>query len=197
MASNLLSEKIPNEKWKTVNNFNDIYAISNMGRLASKKSGEWKVLSNINTKGGYFSVVLTNGKNKKSTRIHRLVYEAFVSEIPNGKKYHIHHLNGDKQDNRVENLALESAHAHSLIHSKENPHQIEGMIRYNKYIKTRKIIQRDLNGNFLNIFANGKDASDNTGVCHRNIMQVASKEPYNKKGFIRKQAGGYIWEFAN
>ena len=36
----------------------------------------------------------------------------------------------------------------------------------------------------------GKD-----GVCQRNILQVANKEPYNDKGFIRKQAGGYIWRF--
>ena len=30
--------------------------------------------------------------------------------------------------------------------------------------------------------------------CARNIRQVASKEPYNKKGSVRKQAGGFIWE---
>lgn len=34
-----------------------------------------------------------------------------------------------------------------------------------------------------------------TGICQRNISQVASKEPYNSKGSVRKQAGGYAWEF--
>lgn len=33
-------------------------------------------------------------------------------------------------------------------------------------------------------------------VCQRNILQVANKEPYNKNGKIRKQAGGFIWKFA-
>lgn len=34
-----------------------------------------------------------------------------------------------------------------------------------------------------------------TGICQRNILQVANKEPYNSKGSIRKQAGGYVWKF--
>ena len=34
-----------------------------------------------------------------------------------------------------------------------------------------------------------------TGICSRNILQVANKEPFNKKGNIRKSAGGYIWKF--
>lgn len=47
----------------------------------------------------------------------------------------------------------------------------------------------------IGVFANSKEASDATGVCQRNIRQVASKEPFNKKGGVRKQAGGYIWKF--
>lgn len=30
-------------------------------------------------------------------------------------------------------------------------------------------------------------------LFRRNIKQVANQEPYNDKGFTRKQAGGYIW----
>ena len=33
------------------------------------------------------------------------------------------------------------------------------------------------------------------GICGRNILQVANKEPYNSKGSVRKQAGGYVWKF--
>ena len=45
-------------------------------------------------------------------------------------------------------------------------------------------------------YENSCDASVSTGVCQRNILQVANKEPYNKNGKIRKQAGGFIWKFA-
>jgi hypothetical protein len=34
-----------------------------------------------------------------------------------------------------------------------------------------------------------------TGICARNILQVANKTPYNTKGKTRSMAGGYIWVF--
>lgn len=52
-----------------------------------------------------------------------------------------------------------------------------------------------LDGEFINSYSNAADAYRDTGVCQRNILQVASKTPFNDKGSIRKQAGGYIWRF--
>ena len=52
---------------------------------------------------------------------------------------------------------------------------------------------KTLDGVFIEEFANGSDAEKKSGVCRRNILQVANKEEY-KKGRTRKQAGGYIWE---
>lgn len=89
------------EIWKDVKGFEGIYLISNKGRLASSKRGDWCVLSNVNSKGWYISVVLQYGDNRKSTKIHRLVYETFVKSIPNGKRYHIHHKDGNKQNNAL------------------------------------------------------------------------------------------------
>lgn len=188
---------LPNEEWRPVRGFKNVYAISNKGRLASNKRKCWHVLSNKNSKGGYFSVILTDGVQKRHTRIHRLVYETFAKQLPKGKGNHIHHLNGNKQDNRIENLSFNTAKEHHLIHSKENPSKNYGMIFYNKYVKTKRIIQLDLEENELNVFANAVEASNATGVCRRNILQVAKQEPYNKKGNTRKQAGGYVWKFVD
>lgn len=184
------------EIWKDVKGFEGIYLISNKGRLASSKSGDWCVLSNVNSKGGYFAVMLRYGDKVIHTRIHRLVYDTFVGYIPKGKRYHIHHKDGNKQNNTLENLELIECRNHHIAHIKKNPKLIEGMIRYNKYERPNPISQFDLNGNFIKTYLNGKDASDATGVCQRNILQVANKEPFNKKGNIRKQAGGFIWRFA-
>lgn len=49
-------------------------------------------------------------------------------------------------------------------------------------------------GKLIAEYSNGKAASDETGVCQRNILQVCNKTEYSK-GRCRKQAGGYIWKF--
>lgn len=182
------------EIWKDVKDFEGVYKISNWGRLASMKAG-FKVLSQVNKKNGYFSVVLIYKNKKRHTRIHRLVYEAFVGEIPKGRKYHIHHINHNKQDNRVCNLKLLTSKEHYIADIEK--HNYCGMNNYNKYIRPKKISQYSLAGEFLASFANAKEASAATGVCGRNILQVANKTPYNKMGATRKQAGGYVWRFAN
>lgn len=183
-----------------VKGFEGVYRISNKGTLLSCKShrgtiknelADWHKLSNTNAKGGYLSVVLQWGEKKHSTRIHRLVYEHFVAPIPKGHKWHIHHINGNKQDNRVENLELLSSMEH--FHKDENKHTTVGMNHYNQYVRPQKIIQKDLQGNFIAEYENAAEASRATGVCARNIKQVAGKEEFSK-GHVRKQAGGFIWE---
>ena len=53
-----------------------------------------------NDKDGYLLVQCS--KTKKPKRVHRLVYETFVGEIPQG--YEIDHIKGNKEDNRLEML---------------------------------------------------------------------------------------------
>lgn len=74
---------------------------------------------------------------------------------------------------------------------------VTGITNYNRYKKPRKIQQYTKDGILLAEYVNGEVASRMTGVCQRNILQVANKEPFNKNGNIRKQAGGYIWKFAD
>lgn len=181
------------EVWKNVIGFESIYLISNFGRLASLKNGFY-ILSNTNKKGGYLSVVLKYNNKVRYTRIHRIVYESFIGNIPKNRQ--IHHINGNKQDNRLSNLELIDSKTHYHITVKENPNMIQSMIYYNKYIKNKKILQLDLNGAFIQKYNNAKEAYRITGVCSRNILQVANKTPY-KKNKTRKQAGGYMWRFEN
>ena len=46
---------------------------------------------------------------------HRLVWETINGPIP--VDYHVHHINGKKDDNRIENLALVHKSVHGAMHS--------------------------------------------------------------------------------
>ncbi len=182
------------ETWKDIKEFEGYYQISNKGRLKSfKLSKKGIVLKQTNKKKGYFSVVLNANKKTKYTRIHRLVAEYFLSN-PNNKPQ-VHHKDHNKQNNNVENLEWVTSRENTMYNLELSTKCIDGMIYYNKYVKPKKIYQFSKDGKLLDIFNNSKEASVKTKVCARNILQVASKTPFDKNGNYRKQAGGYIWKY--
>lgn len=89
------------EQWKPVVGYEGLYEISNRGRVLSLRSG--RVLKVWKHYRGGLRITLSKDGVQKMRQIHRMVYESFVGEIPEG--YVIRHLNDDSEDNRVENLA--------------------------------------------------------------------------------------------
>lgn len=185
-------ELLEGEEWKDIGGFEGKFAISSYGRLASCVQGRWNLRKLTNAKNDYFRVVLLSKERKRTKYIHRLVAEAFVAN-PNGLKY-VHHIDGNKQNNIASNLIWISGKEHQKLHTEENPNIISGMNYYNKHIRPKKIYQFNKDGEYIQYFENAKEASDLTGVCQRNILQVASKDEY-RPGKRRYSAGGYIWSF--
>lgn len=87
------------EQWLPVLGYEQ-YLVSSFGRVYSLKRE--RLLSQFNTLG-YLHVALYDGHgNQKTTKVHRLVAEAFLPRHP--KKDVVNHIDGDKSYNSVDNL---------------------------------------------------------------------------------------------
>jgi hypothetical protein len=93
------------EVWKDIKDFEGLYQVSNLGnvkRLKSKRVLSERLIGRSIDRYGYVKRVLSkNGKNFCFTE-HRLVGMTFI-ENPEDKST-INHINGIKEDNRLENL---------------------------------------------------------------------------------------------
>lgn len=93
------------------------YLVTNFGRIYSLNTNRF--LKQHKNRGGYFSVnMCIAGLKPRNARVHRLVARAFLEEMPEDKP-DVNHIDGNKENNRIENLewsnkSLNGFHAHKL-----------------------------------------------------------------------------------
>lgn len=117
------------EIWKPIKNYEDIYEVSDRGRVRTVKNkktnsslhGErvWKqrILKLKTDKNSYKRVTLYKHRTPKDFLVHRLVAKAFITEID--KKELINHIDCNPSNNYVSNLEW-CNHAENLKHAYEN-----------------------------------------------------------------------------
>jgi len=88
--------------WKDIKGYDGIYQISNMGKIRRKNGKKYSYPKGENHNTGYLRYRLYKNGKRKNMLAHRLVALSF---IPNPNNYpQINHINGNKSDNRIENL---------------------------------------------------------------------------------------------
>lgn len=95
------------EFWKPLSGYESIYLISSHGRIKRVKSGmgakKGLILKPRPTKDGYVKYALYDGVGGKQTFLaHRLVVINFIRPLVGSEE--VDHINGIKDDNRLQNL---------------------------------------------------------------------------------------------
>ena len=109
------------EIWKDIEGFPG-YQASNTGFIRGLRdyhgniTNTPKVLKTRINKDGYYELTLyTQERRKVTKRVHRVIAETFFGKHPG---LVVNHINGDKLDNRVENLEFVTAEQNSTLASK-------------------------------------------------------------------------------
>lgn len=162
------------EIWKDI--FDGKYQISNLGNIRSlnyHREKRIRELSKLKMPNGYETVkICINGKVKRYS-LHRLVAEAFIPNSENKKQ--VNHINGIKNDNRVENLEW-CTQSENQLHAVRNGLQ-----------RTKPILQYDLQGNFIKEWESSSEAGRYVKRAPTNITACCNNR--------MKTARGYIWKY--
>jgi hypothetical protein len=110
----------PHAEWRDVPEWEDLYQISDLGKLRAKKSrirGHYKAGDILNSRfssDGYETVALCRGQTRKTAFVHHLVMFAFVGARPEGMD--INHIDGVKANNCLSNLEY-ITHKENIYHA--------------------------------------------------------------------------------
>lgn len=176
---------------RKIKHFSEYY-ITNTGDVYSRKvtynpNGRIKKLKPCVVSSGYLGIDLSVNNKKQTKLVHRLVAEAFIPNPEN--KPQVNHINGNKADNRVENLewctrSENQKHKYRVLGAKAPR---GNMGKRGKLCSFSKIIQQIKNGEVVAEFYGSCEAERQTGINHGNITMCCNNK--------RKTTGGYQWKY--
>lgn len=191
-----------NEVWKTIDLFPK-YEVSNLGRIRSKKcnvrcgyngngtrviNGKILSLNNMNSYG-YNIASLYNENGRSNFLIHRLVAQSFIDNPDN--KPQVNHIDGNKQNNCVDNLEWVTSEE-NVKHAWKNglckiTDRWKKSFLENRFDRSKKVLCIDTNI----VFSSCRKAEEYYNISYNSVCRAANKNQ------PQKTAGGYHWEYVN
>lgn len=172
------------EEWRDVPGYEGFYQVSNLGRVKSmpnRSNHKGSMILSLSVVNGYMHVGLSKNAEQKICKVHRLVAAAFISNPRNLPQ--VNHKNGNKSDNRVENLEWVTAkentkHAHltGLAHAQKGVENSRSL----------KIVQLSMDGEEIARYVGTREAERKTGAYHSNISRCLNGKA--------RSAGGFKWK---
>ncbi len=188
------------EKWKDIKGYEGLYQVSNLGRVKSldryivNKNNKQQYYNGKILKGnirkGYLKLTLSKDNSQKTVPIHILVAKAFIPNPEN--KPEVNHIDGEKTNNCVSNLewatrSENELHAYKNGLAKPSLKQKEAVAKYAKENYSKKVLQYDLNGNFIKEWNSMHDVWRELGIRPSYICRCC-------KG-LRNHTYGYVWKY--
>ena len=184
------------EIWKDIPEYEGLYQASSLGNIRSidriiydknlKRSRNFKgkiLKQNIRNDGYLFVNLSKNGINKV-VKIHRIIAKTFIKNSNNYKC--INHINGNKQDNNINNLEW-CTYSHNIKEAYKLGLKKPISIKGGKNKCSKIVNQYDLDNNFIKKWYCIKDASKKLKIKDSNISLCCKGK--------RNKAGGYIWKY--
>lgn len=154
------------EVWKDIKGYEGLYQVSSLGNIKSldyNHTKKEKQLNLILQQDGYYAVNLMKNGKRKRLRVNRLVASTFLGD----SDLVVNHKNGNKLDNRLENLEWCSC-KENTIHAKKN-----------RLIKTRIIVTYNLDNGNLRFYDSAKLLAKEFNVTDSCIFDHIKREtPY-------------------
>ncbi|MBQ2152344.1 MAG: HNH endonuclease [Clostridia bacterium] len=105
---------LPGEMWKQIPFAPEYYA-SSEGRIFTTNRSKNRIKGLDHWSGDYIRVEFTiNGKRKRK-KLHQLIAELFCYGAIAKTEREVHHIDGDKTNNRADNLAFVPPHYHKAV----------------------------------------------------------------------------------
>ena len=188
------------EIWRDIKGYEGYYQVSNLGKVRSldryivNKKGERKhftekYLAQVSRRD-YLGVTLSKNNKSKMFSTHILVAETFIPNPEN--KPEINHIDGNKQNNKVDNLewctrSENELHAYKNGLANPSDRQKQAAKKYAKENYSKKVVQYSLNGEFIKEWNSMHDVWRELGIRPSYICRCC-------KG-LRRQTCGYIWKY--